>query len=78
MKAYYFIPFLKWASRNPEEAGSIIGWLIGSAIEVVIISLIVAGIARMVNEKNVYEEWFVGSCVVFGIIEVLFGIISLF
>jgi len=75
------IPFFKWLfklmSENPEETGSFFGWLIASAIEVAIISVLVAGLARMVNEKNDFGEWFVGSCMVFGIIEVILGIASL-
>ena len=60
MKAYYFIPFFKWAMRNPDEAGSFLGWLIGSAIEVAIISVIVDAIARMVNKDNDFGDWFIG------------------
>lgn len=77
MKAYYLIPIFRWMSNNPDEAGSFIGWLIAAAIEVAIISVLVAGLARMVNEKNNFEEWFGGSCMVFGAIEVLLGIVSL-
>lgn len=78
MNARYLIPFFKWMTKDPEGAGMFLGWLIASAIEVAIISVIVAGLARMVNEKNDFGEWFVGSCMVFGIIEVILGIVNLF
>lgn len=77
MNARYLIPVFRWMAKNPEEAGTFLGWLIASAIEVAIISVLVAGLARMVNEKNDFGEWFVGSCMVFGIIEVILGIASL-
>ena len=78
MNARYLIPIFKWMAKDPEGAGMFLGWLIASAIEVAIISVIVAGLARMVNEKNDFGEWFVGSCMVFGIIEVILGIVNLF
>lgn len=75
--AYGIFRLFKFASENPEEAGSFLGWLICAAIETAIISLVVAVIASKVFDQD-FGDWFGGSCIVVGIIEIILGIISLF
>lgn len=68
--------FIYQLFKHPDETFTFLGWLIPTIIEVVILSLIIAGIAKLLDKD--FEEWFKGSCVVLGIIEVLLVILSLF
>lgn len=64
-------------SKDPEGTISFLGWLVGAAIETAIISVIVAAIAHASNKDNDFGEWFVGSCIVVGIVEIILGFIGL-
>ena len=50
-------------------------WLISAAIETLIVSLIVGGIAKACGKD--FGEWFSGSCGVVGTIEFIFYVIAL-
>ncbi|MBE6307202.1 MAG: hypothetical protein E7084_06050 [Bacteroidales bacterium] len=49
-------------------------WLISAAIETIIISLIVGGIAKVCGKD--FGEWFSGSCSVVGFIQLIFYVIA--
>ena len=63
--------------RTTEDTFSLLGWLIPTAIEIAIISLIVAGIAAVFYGKDFWES-FQGSCVVVAIIEIILFVLALF
>ena len=73
--AYAIMRTLKFASENPEGFGMFIGWLIGAAIATIIVSLIVAGVARLFGKD--FEDWFSKTALVWGGIEIISGIIFL-
>ena len=52
---------------------SFVGWLISAAIETVILSLIVGGIAKLCDKD--FGEWFQGAFYVIGGIELVLGFI---
>lgn len=55
---------------------SFIGWIVSAAIETLILSLIVGGIAKLCGKD--FTEWFQGAFGVVGAIEIIIGIIALF
>lgn len=76
MKMFFYALF-RLGQKNPDEAFSFLLWLISAAIEVGIVSLVVAGIAKLIDKNKDFGDWFIGSCIVTGIIEVIFLIIQL-
>jgi uncharacterized membrane protein len=68
---------LECFSNNPEGAVSLIVWLISAVIETAIISAVVAAIAFVSNNENDFGEWFSGSCVVVGILEIILGFVGM-
>lgn len=52
-------------------------WLIATAIETAIISVIVCGLAKLFKDKD-FEDTFGPTFIVVGIIEILISIIGLF
>lgn len=75
---YMVYRLLKAFLNDPEGFLDIIVWLISAAIEAAIISLAVAAIAKLIKKDNDFEEWFVGSFMVVGILEIIVGIIGAF
>ncbi|MEE0961373.1 MAG: hypothetical protein U0L54_02360 [Bacteroidales bacterium] len=63
--------------NDPVGLIGLIIWVIAAAIETAIISAVVALIAKVFFEKD-FEEFFGGTFVVVGIIEIILGLISLF
>ena len=61
----------KTFSENPEASVTLIAWLISAAIETAILSLVIAGVAKLVDEKKDFKEWFKGSFIVVGILEII-------
>ncbi|MCQ2307706.1 MAG: hypothetical protein MJ000_09130 [Bacteroidales bacterium] len=72
-----FYQLFRLGSKYPEESFSFIVWLISAALEVGIISLVVAGVAKLIDDSNDFGEWFGGSCIVLGIIEIILLVIGL-
>lgn len=75
--SFFFYSLFKLGSKYPEESFSFIVWLISAALEVGIFSLVIAGVAKLIDDKQDFGEWFGGSCIVLGIIEVILLIIGL-
>lgn len=77
MKAYPFILLLrKFLELGEDTQISLIAWLIIAAIETLVISVIVAAIAKACGEE--FDEWFGGSIVVVGVIEIIIALVSSF
>lgn len=57
------------------DFGGFLVWLIITAIQTAIISVIIAAIAHGIDKKNDFEEWFGGSFVVVGIIQIILWIV---
>lgn len=66
-----FYMLRKGFSENPEGTVTLVAWLISAAIESAIVSLVIAGIAKLVNEKVDFKEWFKGAFIVVGILEII-------
>lgn len=69
--------FIMKLIQSDSEIGAVISYLIGAAIECIVLSLIISGIATLVFDKD-FEEWFTGSIIVVGIIEVMIFLAILF
>ncbi len=77
MKAGLYVLFkYLFTGTNDEEKMSFLVWLIVAAIETAFISVIVAAIAHGIDKKNDFGEWFGGSFVVVGIIQIIIGLIT--
>ena len=75
MKNFYgFYNLLRTASQHPDETISFIEWAFGAAIDAVVISVIVAWIAKQCGEE--FKDWFLGSCVVVFIIDFILYLIA--
>lgn len=55
--------------------GEFLVWLIITAIQTAIISVIIAAIAHGIDKKNDFGEWFGGSFVVVGITQIILWIV---
>lgn len=73
--AYGIFRILRWVYDDPDTAVPFLVWLIFAAIETAIISLVVGFVASKLFNKD-FDEWFGGSCVVVGILELILYFIA--
>jgi len=74
--AYGIFRILQLASSDVDGFVALIVWLIVAAIECGVISLVVAGIAKLCDKD--FEEWFAGTFAVVAILEIINGLVLLF